>query len=39
MAIRKYKPKAGTYYDREKKIQHIEGIDVIFMGLYIVCVF
>lgn len=29
-----YKPKAGTYYDREKKIQHIEGIDVIFMGLY-----
>ncbi|PIS66442.1 hypothetical protein AZH46_02525 [Corynebacterium striatum] len=29
-----YKPKAGTYYDREKKIQHIEGVDVIFMGMY-----
>ena len=29
-----YKPKAGTYYDRESKIQHIEGIDVIFMGMY-----
>lgn len=30
----KYKLKLGIYYDCEKKIQYIEGVDVIFMGVY-----